>query len=147
MAETQEASIGWGGEAWLHNGTALTELVQVTGFTLPNEEVEQVETTHLKSAGRRKTYTDGLVEGGEVTINLNYRPLSDTDVLIRAAQAARDSREVELHIPEAGTIVAVASFMGTVIGYDRGEVTAGGLMTGSVTIRVDSAETFAAPAP
>lgn len=145
--ETQEASTGWNGEAWMHDGTSLYELVQVKSFTLPNDESERVETTHLKSPNRRRQYTPGMSEGGEITIVLNFRPLSDTDIKLRAAKAAADSRDWELHIPELGDVVAVSSFMGTVTGYDRGEITADGVMEATVTVTVDSEETFAAPAP
>jgi hypothetical protein len=144
MAETQDASTGYMGEAWIHNGTSLVELVQVTRITLPDEEIEQVDKTHLKSPNRRREYMDGLIAGSEVEIGLNYRPLSDTDVLIRAAKAARDSRAVKLVIPENGVAVAQATFNGTVLGYNRGEITADGKMDATVRIRVDTAETFAA---
>ena len=62
MAETQEASIGWGGEVWLSTDDTegnLVELVQVVSFSLPSDTADRVETTHLKSPGRRRQYTAG----------------------------------------------------------------------------------------
>lgn len=144
MAETQDPSIGWGGEVWLHNGAELYELVQVVSFGLPNFETEDVEVTHLKSPNRIRQFIDGLKTGGSVDIVINYRPGSDTDTLIRAAKAAGDSREIKFGIPENGVVVYEVETMATVKAYDRGEVSADGKMEATVTVRIDAEETQAA---
>lgn len=147
MAETQVASIGWGGEFHLSSDATtgnLYELVQVVSFGLPNDQVDTVETTHLKSANRRREYVAGLVDGGDVQIVVNFRPGSDTDSAIEDAKAGGDLRAARFVVPETG--VAAWKYDTTVIvtGYDKGEVTADGKMEATITVRISGAVTGAA---
>lgn len=144
MAETQLAGTGWNGEFWINDGTALYELRQVVSFTLPQDEVDEVEITHLKSAGRRREYAEGMIDGGEFEVTLNYRPLSDTDTKIRSWQAAGGPRAFKAVVPERG--VPTAQFTGTCIlkGYDAGEVSPDDKMEATLTLRLSGAVTVAA---
>lgn len=147
MAETQEASIGWGGEVWLGADATvgtLAELVQVVSFGLPQDEVERVETTHLKSPNRRREYTAGLVDGGEVEVVLNFRPGSDTDTKLEAALAAGDERSIRFVVPHLGVPARTYTTTGIVTGYDKGSVEAGEKMEATVTIALTGAVTAAA---
>lgn len=144
MAETQKASIGWGGEVHLHNGTALVELKQVVSFGLPEDETDEVETTHLKSPGKRREFISGLTDGGEVEVGLNYRPGSDTDILIRSARAAGDARPVKFVIPEDGEPAWEIDTTAIVRRHARGDVAAGDKMEATVTFRITGASTEAA---
>lgn len=83
---TNEARIGHGSEFWLADGTGvLTELEEVTEVALPEEAIDDVEVTHMKSPGRRKEYKPGMIEPGDGQVMLNYIPGSATDILIRGA--------------------------------------------------------------
>lgn len=144
MSETQEPSIGWGGEVYLSTDDSpgnLQELVQVVSFQLPNDEVDEVEVTHLKSPDRRKEFIAGLIDGGEVQVVLNYRPGSDTDTLIRDAKAAHDTRAIRFVIPENGIAAVQIDTFAWIKGYDRGEVSAGEKMEATVTFRITGSET------
>lgn len=147
MAETQDASIGWGGEVWLSTDATnanLDELVQVVSFSLPSDASERVETTHLKSPNRRREYTAGLLDGGEVEVTLNFRPGSDTDQLIEDAVADDGERAVRFNVPHLGTPAWSYTTTGIVTGYDRGEITADGKMEATMTIAITGAITSAA---
>lgn len=144
MADDQLAGIGWGGEFHLStDDTAgnLTELVQVVGFTLPQDEVDQVETTHLKSPNRRREFAPGLIDGGEFEITLNYRAGSDTDQMLADALTAGDERAFKAVIPERGTPTWDITGIAIVTGYDRGEVTAEDKMEAKVTLKITGAPT------
>lgn len=144
MAETQLPSIGWGGEFWMSTDATeanLEEMVQVVSFGLPNDEVEEVETTHLKSPNRRREFISGLRDGGEVEVVLNYRPGSDTDAAIRGALAAGDKRYVRFVVPNTGSAAYEIDTTVIVRSYDRGEVTADEKMEATVTLRVTGDET------
>jgi len=140
MADDQLAGIGWGGEFWLSNGATptpvLTELVQVKSFTLPQDEVEQVETSHLKSPGRRREYAPGMIEGGEFEVVLNFRAGSDTDQLLAEALTAGDTRDFKAVIPERGVPVWDIEGECIVSGYDRGEVNIDDAMEATVTCKI-----------
>lgn len=135
--ETQEASTGWGGEVWLSTDDAvgnLTELVDVRSFTPGSSSVERVETTTLKSPGRRRTYTKGMIDSGEAQIVLNARRGSDTYTLLKAAQVDAGERYVRFNYPELGELVWTQDVMGEVTNVDEGEVTPDGNMEMTVTI-------------
>lgn len=48
--------------------TPLTEVVDVDA---PEEDVSDISTTHMKSAGKVKTYRSGLIEPGEAKVTIN----------------------------------------------------------------------------
>lgn len=146
MAETQVASVGWGGAFWFNDGSALYEAKQVVSFTLPNPEFEETESTHLKSANRYREFIDSLVNGGEVQVVMNYRPLSDTDTKLLAWLHGRAIRAIEFHIPESGVVAVEIATTGKCNAIDRGEVAADGKMEVTVTIRIASTDTQAAAA-
>lgn len=147
MSEVQEASIGWGGEVWLSTDATtanLEELVQVVSFGLPENTTDRVETTHLKSPNRRREYTSGLIDGGEVEVVLNFRPGSDTDQLIEAAQAEGDERAVLFVVPHLGVAAWDYDTTAIVTSYNRGNVNAEGKMEATMTLAISGAVTSAA---
>lgn len=148
MPETQVASTGYNGEVHLStDDTALNlaELVQVVSFSLPSDTAERVETTHLKSPNRRREYTQGMIDGGEVEVTLNFRPGSDTDQAIESALAAGDDRAVRFVIPELGVAAYQYDTTAIVTGYDKGSVEADGKMEATVTMAITGAVTGSVP--
>lgn len=144
MAETQDASIGWGGEVKLKfSGTTFTELMHVKGFTLPSSVREQIDATHLKSAGRRPTKVAGMYQDSDIAVKLNYRPGTDTDTKLLAAVNAGTEIDADLGIPINGVIVMRATCKVVVTGYSPDEITTG-LMTASATLSVRSDPVYAA---
>lgn len=140
-----DAKTGWGGEFHLHNGTALTELVEVVSFTLPNGQTEQIDATHLKSPNRKREFISGMIDDGEMTVVVNYVPGSATDILIRAAKAAADARAFMAVIPRETADWEVTG-EAIVTGWDRGEIVADGVMRGTITLKVTGDQTEAAAA-
>lgn len=144
MAETQVASSGFNGEVWISSDETvanLQELVQVVMFSLPADTGERIETTHLKSPGRRRTYVGGMTDPGEIEITLNFRPGSDTDVFLEEARADGDNRYIRLGVPELGVLVWQYDFLGVVLTYDKGTVEADGKMEATVTIAINGTVT------
>jgi len=147
MAETQEASVGYMGEVWLHNGTALYELVQVKSFGLPTYEREKADATHLKSPGWRRQYISTFYADSEFEVMFNFRPLSTTDTLLRDALDEGDDRPMKLVFPENGVPVAQVELTAKVSGYSPGEITPDGVMEATATFLVqtiDEIEAYAA---
>lgn len=146
MAETQQASIGYGGEVHLFDGTALYELREVKSFGQPTYERERVETTHLKSPAWRRQYITTFYVDSEIEVTLNNRPLSTTDTLLRAAVAAGDTRECLLVIPEDGVPVAQVPCTVKVTNYDPGQVNED-VMESTATLLVVTVDAIEAYAP
>lgn len=144
MAETQEATDGYNGEWWLHNGTALYELNEVKEFDIPDGgEREQAETTHLKTAGRRHAYISTFVADEDVEVQVNTRALSDTDTLLAAAKNAGDTRAFKAVIPENGVPVAQVTGTCRCINYKRGRVVNGQPLVGTATFRIVTVDDIA----
>ncbi len=57
------------------NFTAVAEVVNITG---PNLSMDPIEVTHQGSAGGWKEFIGGLLDGGEVTCDINYIPTETT---------------------------------------------------------------------
>lgn len=147
MPETQEATLGYMGEFHLHDGSTLYELQQVKSFDVPSGGTrEQIETTHLKSAGWRREYASGFYEDSDFTVTLNTRVLSDTDAVLEEAVGDGDVRTFKVVLPENGEPHAQIEGTCKCIGYSRGTVSPDEVMEATATFRivtVDAAEAYA----
>lgn len=139
---TTLAKIGWGAKFALHNGTALTDLAEVTGIGVPEDQVDTVEATHFGSEQARREYIAGLVESGEGEFEINYIPGSATDALCRTALAARSQKAYKITLP---TTTGIWEITGTcvVVGYQRG-VPIDDRMTATLRVKFSGAATEAA---
>jgi predicted secreted protein len=140
------AQIGHGAEFHLEAtaGGTLTELGEITGITLPNPQVSEVEATHFKSPDRRREYISGLIEDGEGTFEMNYVPGAATDALIRAALDDGAARGYMIVVPDGtGTWEVTGDCI--VRGYER-RVPIDDRMTATLTVRFTGSATEAAGA-
>lgn len=139
------AKIGYGSQFWLDNDAAvLTKLGEITGVTLPNPQVEDVEATHMESPDRRREYIAGLIEDGEGTFEMNLVPGSATDTLIRTALSDGETRGYKVVLPTpTGTWEVTGDCI--VKGYERA-VPIDDRMTATLTVRFTGASTEAAGA-
>lgn len=137
------AKTGWGGEFWLDNDAgALTELVEVKSFTLPNGETEQIDATHLKSPNRRREFVAGMIDDGELEVVMNLVSGSATDVLIETAQTDGVTRTWKAVVPRAS---GSRTYTGECIvtGYDHGTVEPDAVMEATLTIKLSGSYTAA----
>ncbi len=138
------AKIGWGAQFWLHNGTILTLLGEITGISMPASETAEVEATHFSSPDRRREYIAGLIEDGDGVFEMNLEPGSATDTLIRSAQAAGATRTYDIIIPKpSGTWKVSGSCI--VRRYER-NIPIDDKMTATLTVRFTGAVTEVAVA-
>lgn len=140
-----EAQIGLGTEFWLGNNVAtpvLTKLGEIISVTPPNPQTAEVEATHMASPNRRREYIAGMIEDGEGTFEMNYVPGSETDVLIRGAQASGLTKPYKIVIPD-GTGKWEITGSCIVRGYER-NLPIDDRMTATLTVRFTGAVTEAA---
>ncbi len=138
-------SIGWGGQFHLHNGSTLFELERVSSVTPPEDVAEGHEVTSLASADRRKEYIPGMIDGGELTVEIFHVPNSTTDQLCRAAKAAGDTRAWKIVYPDVdGSPLRQDSGTGFVRSYKVNPVEPNTPMTATLMIRITGAVTEAA---
>lgn len=140
------ARIGWGGKVYLGTSaleSTLTLLGEVIDATFPSDETDEVDVTHLASPGRRKEFKAGLIDGGEMTITMNYDPGSATDLLLTAAKEAGDTRAVRAVVPsETGDGSADWNFTSTgfVKKYAPDRMAPGDKITATAVIRITGAQ-------
>jgi predicted secreted protein len=82
MADS-EAMIGYGSIFEIANSgdspTSFISLGEINSITPPSAQVDQVDVTHMQSAGRRREFIDGLIDSGECSFEMNYIPGSAGD--------------------------------------------------------------------
>jgi predicted secreted protein len=140
-----DVTIGWGAQFWLDSASdVLTKLGEITGISLPNPQVEEVEATHFESPNRRREYISGLITDGEGTFEMNYNPGSATDVILRAAIADGVVRDYKIVLPDGEDTWEITGDC-IVKGYER-NVPIDDRMTATVTVRFTGASSEAAGA-
>lgn len=135
-----DAMIGFGTRFFMAataGAAALTKLAEVTSVGFPNEQVAEVEVTHYESANRTREFIPGLNDAGEITIELNWIPGSETDALIQAAKSDGKVRMMRIATP-ADDDAQMYTFPGFVRGYER-TAPMDDKMVATVTIRVAGA--------
>ncbi|SNT76713.1 phage tail tube protein [Paracoccus seriniphilus] len=108
-----DGQIGYGSRVRIGVGETptWTELEFVGDIDMPDEQIDEIEVTHMKSPGRRKQFISGLTDGGEVSIPMNYIPGSATDVLLLGLKASGETVQVEITLTETGTPEIYAGFL------------------------------------
>jgi predicted secreted protein len=141
-----EVGIGIGAEFWLDSaGDVLTQLSEILSVALPNSQVADVEATHMASPNRRREYVAGLIDDGEGTVEMNYVPGSDTDILLRAALADGETRDYKVVLPVADGSTWEVTGDCIVKGYER-NAPIDDRMTATLTIRFTGSSSEAAGA-
>lgn len=137
-----DGMIGYGSTIRVGRGATptWTEIKLIGDITLPDEQVDEVEITHMKSPGRRRQFIAGLIDGGEVTVPMNYIPGSPTDVLLQELKASGEEVILEFTVTEGGTPEQYAAFLS---GYAR-TAPIDDKMTAEATFRL-SAQIVAGP--
>lgn len=142
-------SIGWGAEASLHDGAtpgAMVELVGVFNLTLPNPQTDDVEVTHYKSPNREREYIAGLIENGEIQLEMNYVAGSATDLLLSAAKTSGEVRSCKIVVPTSTNATGWGFTFNTYVkGYERA-IPVDDRQTAVATLKVAGAVTEAAEA-
>lgn len=100
----------------------------------PDEEVDEHETTHMESPGRRKQFIAGLIDSGELTVPMNYIPGSETHTKLTQIKASGEEVIIELTLGAGAT---PESFTGFLKGYGR-SAPVNGKMTASARFRLSS---------
>ena len=87
------AAIGYGSSFAIYSGSAYVDVVQVTNITWPGYSRDAVDATHMASPDTFREYIPGLMDAGEVTIELNFVP-SASDVIVAAMIAGKGAFQV-----------------------------------------------------
>jgi predicted secreted protein len=75
------------------------EIAEVTNVTPPSDTVDDIDATHMKSPGRVREFISGLSDPGDMSLDGNYIPGSDTDAFIVAWRLSGETRAVRIVYP------------------------------------------------
>lgn len=113
---------------------------EVKSITPPSMTVDQVEVTHMQSPNRFREFISGLLDGGEVSFEMNFIPGNTSDdrlfELLNLPTGVTRRRAMRISYPNGVTW----SFNGEVTGYEP-DVPFDDAMTATVTIKVSGAIT------
>jgi predicted secreted protein len=139
-----DARIGYGTiyEIWDASLTtpAFVEIAEVIEITPGEATSDRIEATHMQSPGRRREYITGLIDSGEATLQINWVPGSDTDVLLRDLFTSGDV--VQHRITFAGDAPRTTlTYDGSITGFSKA-LPIDDRMTATITVAVSGAETW-----
>lgn len=87
-----------------------TPISEIRGFAGPEEQTGQVEVTHFLSPNRRREFRATLIDGGQVTCQMNAVPDDAQQQALRALQTSGEvaNFQITLSDPDATTITFAA---------------------------------------
>ena len=108
-----DGMIGYGSRVRIGRGAAptWTELQFVGDLEMPDEQIDEIEVTHMQSPNRRKQFIAGLTDGGEVGVPMNYIAGSATDIVLQAIKATGEDVQVEITLTATGTPEVYGGFL------------------------------------
>ena len=131
-------AIGDGGDP-TETFTAVAEVFSITG---PGRSRESIDATHLDSDnGYREFIPGGVIDGGEVTIELNYIPAT-SDVLITALENTAAGNFRITH----PNLIAL-TFSGFCTAYEVGPITVDEKLTLTATFKITGQPTLSDETP
>jgi hypothetical protein len=135
------ADIGYNASFEIEGDTPGTyvAVAEVVAVTPPGVTREAVEATHLKSPDRYKEFIAGLKEAGEASLTLNFVP-SATDALYTAFDDP--DGKYQITFPNG----VMLRFNGFFTAYNPPELTAGGKMEATATVKATGKPTLHAAA-
>lgn len=136
--------LGYGTTFFIHNGTTLTPVTDVTNISPPSPTKDVVDITTYASPGRTRERIAGLVDPGEMTLEMNYIAGSGSDTLITSTLYAATTKAMKIVIPTL-TGTWEFTFQGFVTNYTK-SAPVDGKQSATVTIMIAGAITEAAGA-
>lgn len=129
-----EASLGYGSKFRISDNASpgvYTEIAEVFEITPPSFEADDVDVTHMQSPNRTREQIPGLTTPGECSMQMNFVPNSDSDVLLLNLRRTGEQRACQIEFPNGVTW----SFLAAVKGYEV-SMPVDDRMTATVTMQV-----------
>ncbi len=131
-----DATIGYG--AILKKGsTAIAEVVNISGPGLSRDTIEK---THLSSDDNAKEFLGGMVDGGEVTFEINYLPTNTTHKTLITDLYTTGAATYTLVLTDSGA--SEWTFSAIVTGFEPTGMETSGKLSASVSMKVTGKPTF-----
>lgn len=130
-----DAMTGYDTKVEVQLSSTWTELLEVTRVGPPRLTSNEVDATHLRSPNRTMESIKGMRNPGQMAIDLNHVPSSETDEYLLAWDAAGDTRPVRITYPNG----AVDTFPAYVLDYGPSDITVDGKLQATGNLKVAGA--------
>lgn len=131
------AEIGYRTELWVAADTTATtatvQLANITSITPPGLSVDSIDTTTMGGTSHVRSFIPGILDPGEMSLEMNWELGDATDALIRAMMKGRETRYMEIRFPQLAD-TPVFGGRGFFTGFEPG-VPLDDKMTGSATVK------------
>jgi len=116
------------------SGDTFDNVSEVTSGEPPDEQVDDVEVSHWGSPDRTKEYKAGMIDGGEVTLDVNFNP-EEIENHRRLVQLKKSGQVRNMRFVSTDGMETI-DFPGYIKGLKRNMGGPGDPLTASVTIKV-----------
>jgi len=120
---------------------AFTAIAEVTELSGPGMSLEPLELTHHESTGAWKEFTGGLLDGGEISLSVNFLPTNSTHTGLRDVMVSRVARNFQLVFPDSAA--TTWQFAALVTGYEPKEPV-GGKLSADIKLKLTGQPNFSA---
>lgn len=132
--------LGKGSNYQIHDGAdpgTFEDVGQIMELAAPNPQADEVETTHMQTSGKVRTFMQGLIDAGTASFTIHSDPGSDEYEMVLDLRDSGDVRQHKMIFPTS----AGGTYEWTFNGYIQGAEPAtpmDGKQTLAVTVRVTS---------
>lgn len=116
-------------------------IAEVTNISGPGMSMDTVDITSHGSAGGWKEYAGGLLDGGEIKLELNFLPGNASQQSLNTAMAARAKKNFKLEFPD--TPATTWSFAAFVTNFEP-SAPVDGKLGASATLKITGQPTLSA---
>jgi len=133
---TSTAVLGYNVDFSIYNGSAYVQVAEVTNITWPGYKRDAIDVTYMDSASSFREYIAGLIDAGEVSVEMNWVP-SATDPILAAMTAGVGQFKIQYN----GGVNIV--FRAIVTGWST-QSPLGEKLSGTATFKLTGVPTWAA---
>lgn len=139
-----QARIGYGLSVAIESDASpptFVELEEVINVTPPNQQVDQVEATHMQSPNRTREFVTGLQSPGEASVEMNFVAGNTSDQRLDALKTSGTAKNTRITFPNGVTWDFLAIVTGKEVASpvdDRMTVTWTLTVSGETTVTIPS---------
>lgn len=119
-----------------------TELAEVISIGGPSESADEIDVTHLRSAGGYREFIASFKDGGEFTLECNFIPGNTTQQAMDADFQSGNKKNRRITYPDG----SYHSFLAWVKGRANSDTSVGNKLTVQYTVRVSGQVSLTAAA-
>ena len=137
------AAMGAGAAFGIGDGASsevFSDIAEVLSISPPSQSVDIIDVTHLKSTDRVREFIAGMIDPGEVSIEMNFVPGSAADTAIQALEGLSTTTNFRVTFPDGTSGSVTWIFAGFLSGYEPA-IPSGEKMTANVTFKVTGTTT------